>query len=75
MIWVGLVFFLGTVVVRKLNFTGDSTFISIWILFSCAMGAGSSMSNVPSVSKAKESAVKIFNITDEKSTLDVRDAT
>jgi ABC-type multidrug transport system fused ATPase/permease subunit len=74
MIWVGIVFFLGTVVTRKLKYEGDDVFISIWILFSCAMGAGSSMSNVPSVKKAKESAVKIFNITDEKSTLDVRNA-
>ena len=38
------------------------------------MGAGSSMSNVPSVNKAKEAGGKIFNITDEVSTLDVRDA-
>jgi ATP-binding cassette, subfamily B (MDR/TAP), member 1 len=75
MVWVGIVFFLGTIMIRKLEYKGDEAFISIWILFSCAMGAGSSMSNVPSVTKAKESAVKIFNITDEKSTLDVRNAT
>lgn len=30
------------------------------------------MSNVPSVNRAKEAAGKIFEITDEKSTLDVR---
>jgi hypothetical protein len=38
------------------------------------MGAGMSMSNIPSVVKAKASANKIFEIIDEKSTLDVRDA-
>jgi hypothetical protein len=31
------------------------------------------MSNIPSVGRAKESAKKIFNVIDEKSTLDVRD--
>lgn len=33
------------------------------------------MSNVPSVNKAKEAAGKVFDITDEKSNLDIRDAT
>ena len=75
MVFVLVVFYLGTVVARKLHYTGDSVFIAIYVLFTCAFGAGSAFSNVPSVSKAKESAVKIFNITDEKSTLDVRDAT
>jgi len=75
MVFVGVVFYLGTLAIRKMNIKGDNVFISIWILFSCAMGAGSSMSNVPSVKKAKEAAGKIFEITDERSTLDVRRAT
>ena len=53
MVFVGVVFYLGTLAIRKMHITGDNVFISIWILFSCAMGAGSSMSNVPSVNKAK----------------------
>lgn len=75
MVFVGVVFYLGTLAVRKMGQKSDNVFISIWILFSCAMGAGSSMSNVPSVNKAKQSAGKIFEITDERSTLDVRSAT
>jgi ABC-type multidrug transport system fused ATPase/permease subunit len=75
MVFVGVVFYLGTLAVRKMGQKSDDVFISIWILFSCAMGAGSSMSNVPSVNKAKQSAGKIFEITDERSTLDVRSAT
>jgi ATP-binding cassette, subfamily B (MDR/TAP), member 1 len=47
-------------------------YTSIWVLFSAVMGAGVSMSNVPSVGKAKASANSIFAIIDEKSTLDVR---
>lgn len=53
MVFVGVVFYLGTLAIRKMHISGDNVFISIWILFSCAMGAGSSMSNVPSVTKAK----------------------
>jgi hypothetical protein len=60
MIFVGVVFYLGTIVSRKYKVPSDKVFISIWILFSCAMGAGSSMSNVPSVKRAKECAGKIF---------------
>jgi len=47
-------------------------YMCINIIFSAAMGAGVSMSNIPSVSKAKYSASEIFSIVDEKSTLDVR---
>ena len=75
MVFVGVVFYLGTLAIRKMGQKSDDVFISIWILFSCAMGAGSSMSNVPSVNKAKQSAGKIFEITDERSTLDVRSVT
>jgi|694.fasta_scaffold64497_6 ABC-type multidrug transport system fused ATPase/permease subunit len=73
MIFIGVVFYLGTIVSRKYKVPSDKVFMSIWILFSCAMGAGSSMSNVPSVKRAKECAGKIFEITDEPSTLDIRD--
>jgi hypothetical protein len=73
MVFVGLVFYLGTVISKKYHVPTDKVFISIWILFSCAMGAGSSMSNIPSVNKAKDAAGKIFEITDEISSLDVRD--
>jgi hypothetical protein len=38
------------------------------------MGAGVSMSNIPSVGRAKASAVTIFSIIDDKSQLDVREA-
>jgi ABC-type multidrug transport system fused ATPase/permease subunit len=38
-----------------------------------AIGAGTNASNMPSVSKAKAAAKKIFEIVDEKSKVDVRD--
>lgn len=39
-----------------------------------AFGIGMSMANIPSVQRAKESARVIFDIIDEKSTLDVRES-
>lgn len=72
MLFLGLVFYIGSKLVR--NGTGDSDkiYISIWILFSTCMGAGIALSNVPSVQKAKNSASNIFEIIDDPSTLDVR---
>lgn len=37
------------------------------------MGAGMSISNLPSIQRAKSSARKIFKVIDEKSELDVRE--
>lgn len=61
--------------IRKYDEKADDIYIAIWILFSAAMGAGVSMSNMPSISKAKQSGAQIFEIIDEKSTLDVRNET
>lgn len=49
-----------------------NVYYTVNIIFSAAMGAGTSMSNLPSVQKAKDSARKIFEIMDEPSKLDVR---
>lgn len=73
MIYLGLVFWIASVVIRKFGYSPESVYMAIQIIFSAAMGAGVSMSNIPSVSKAKYSASEIFSIVDEKSTLDVRD--
>jgi ATP-binding cassette subfamily B (MDR/TAP) protein 1 len=47
-------------------------YIGVYVLFTAAMGSGVSLSNAPSVGKARESASTIFTITDEKSLIDVR---
>jgi ABC-type multidrug transport system fused ATPase/permease subunit len=73
MIYLGLVFWIASVVIRKWHYSPMDVYMAINIIFSAAMGAGVSMSNIPSVSKAKYSASEIFSIVDEKSTLDVRD--
>lgn len=72
MIFLGLTFYIASVVIRKWHYNPMDVYMCINIIFSAAMGAGVSMSNIPSVSKAKNSASEIFSIVDEKSTLDVR---
>jgi len=70
----GFIYYLGSVVITKWGYDPESVFLSISILFSAAMGVGMSVSNIPSIGKAKESAKRIFSIIDEKSELDVRDS-
>jgi hypothetical protein len=74
MIFLGVVFWVGSVVIRKFGYNPADVFIAINIIFSAAMGTGVALSNIPSISKAKQSAGQIFSIIDEKSALDVRDA-
>jgi hypothetical protein len=75
MIFMGIIFWIGSVVILELGYDPESVYMSINILISAAMGAGVSMANIPSVSRAKASGRKIFSFIDEKSTLDVRDST
>lgn len=73
MLFLGIVFYIGSWLVQEGLADSEEIYLSIWILFSTCMGAGIALSNVPSVSKAKASASNIFTIIDEKSTLDVRE--
>ena len=54
---------------------GESTkdvFFATYMLFFSYMSLGAQASNVPSIGKAKASAIPVFSIIDEISTLDVR---
>jgi ATP-binding cassette subfamily B (MDR/TAP) protein 1 len=73
MIFTGVIFSLGVVVIQKWHYGQENVYLAINVLMSAVMGVGMATSNVPSVSKAKSSAQTIFAIIDEKSTLDVRD--
>ena len=72
MLFLGIVFYIASWVVRTWDDESDEVYLAIWIIFSTCMGAGIAMSNVPSVAKAKASAKNIFDIIDTVSTLDVR---
>ena len=56
MIFLGVVFWVGSVVIRKWGYNPSDVFIAINIIFSAAMGSGVALSNIPSISKAKQSA-------------------
>lgn len=73
LIYIGIVFFIGSKFIVTYNLDPQAVFQSIYIIFTAAIGAGFSVSNVPSAKQAKESAQKIFTIIDEPSTLDVRE--
>jgi len=72
MLFVGVVFWIGSEISRRYEQDTDRIYIAIWIIFSTCMGAGIAMSNLPSVQKAKASSKNIFGIIDEPSSLDVR---
>lgn len=73
MIFMGIVFTTGSFLIAKYDYDPERIYICINVLMHAAMGIGMSMSNLPSVERAKASAKTIFEIIDEKSTLDVRD--
>jgi ATP-binding cassette subfamily B (MDR/TAP) protein 1 len=73
LIYIGVVFYVGSKFIVTYNLDPQDVFQSIYIIFTAALGAGFAMSSVPSATKAKESAQKIFTILDEPSTLDVRE--
>lgn len=73
-VFMGVILYLGTISIRTFGYDTESVYIVIQILLSASMGAGVAISNVPSVGRAKASARNIFAVIDEKSTLDVRDA-
>ena len=74
MIFMGIIFWIGSVVILNFGYPPEDVYMSINILMSATMGAGVSMANIPSIGRAKASAKKIFTVVDEKSTLDVRDS-
>jgi ATP-binding cassette subfamily B (MDR/TAP) protein 1 len=75
MIYIGIVFWAGNQIITRYEANSEYVFHAIMVVFTTAFGTGAAFSNIPSMSKAKASAKWIFEIVDEKSTLDVRDAT
>lgn len=73
MIFMGIVFYIGSITIGKWGYDPESVYLCINVLILASMGTGMAMSNIPSIGRAKASAKTIFDIIDEKSTLDVRD--
>lgn len=73
MLFMGIIFYIGSIMVTKYDWPPEDVYICINVLMHAAFAIGMSLSNFPSVSRAKQSAKTIFDIVDEKSTLDVRE--
>jgi hypothetical protein len=74
MVFIGLVFWIGGLIINWYDECVVNVFVGIFIMFTALMGASMSFANVPSLGIAKAAANSIFAIIDEKSTLDVREA-
>jgi len=56
MVFVGLAFWIGARMVTIYGLDKESVFLSVFAIFSAAFGVGTSLSNLPSINKAKQSA-------------------
>ena len=72
MIFMGLIFWVGSIMIIKYDRNPEDVYLCINVLMHAAMGVGMSLSNFPSVARARAAAKNIFDIIDEESTLDVR---
>jgi ATP-binding cassette subfamily B (MDR/TAP) protein 1 len=71
-VYIGIVFYVAAKFILEYGDDPKNTYITVYILFISAMGAGISYSNAPSVAKAKEAGTTVFQIIDEKSKIDTR---
>jgi hypothetical protein len=54
--FIACVFYIASLLIYKLGLDPQDTYISIYVLFTSALGSGVIMSNVPSLSKARAAA-------------------
>lgn len=72
-IFIGFVFYIGTLLLGVTPRTPQQMFTAINIMQLASQSAGMAAANVPSMARARDSARKIFAIIDDKSNLDVRE--
>lgn len=72
-LFVTIVFLIGIeFLVYRWGIDSTDVFSGIYLLFFTYMSVGAQAANVPSIKKAKASAIPVFSIIDEPSALDVR---
>jgi ATP-binding cassette subfamily B (MDR/TAP) protein 1 len=67
------VFYFGTLIYKHRGYTAEQIFSASNVLLMASAATGMSAANVPSVAKAAISASKVFQVIDDKSTLDARE--
>lgn len=73
--FIGFTYYIAALLIFRLGLDSRNTFIAVYILFISALGSGISIANAPSVSKAKDSANRVFEIIHEESAIDARKET
>jgi len=68
------VYYLGTLILSITDKSPETIFTAIYISYMTSTAAGMNAANIPSMTRAKQAAQKVFALIDEKSTLDVREA-
>lgn len=71
-IFVGFVFYIGSIFIYDKGQNPKNTYIAIYVIFVAALGSGIAIAQAPSIGKAKNAAVKIFDIIEEPSLIDTR---
>jgi len=69
-VFVALSFYFATLIIEKFDLQGkerNDVFTGVYIMFVGAIGSGVAVSGMPSISKAKNAANKVFAIIEEKS--------
>ena len=72
-VFVGFIFFVAALFVQKYNYDQtqtQKTFTGCYVVFVGAIGSGVSISQMPSISKAKQAAKTVFGIIEEPSKID-----
>eukprot|EP00347_Sterkiella_histriomuscorum_P020418 403337881 len=66
------VFYVASIFIFDYGDNSDDTFIGLYLLLVSALGSANAISSAPSVSKAKNAAMKVFDIIEEESNIDTR---
>lgn len=61
-VYIAFVFYIAALMSQRYNLNRQSVFTACYVVFVGAIGSGVSMSQIPSVSKAKQSAKHVFSI-------------
>lgn len=73
-VYIAIAFYVASIFVFKKGEKPDDVFKAVFVMFITVIGAGMTLSQAADIGRAKASARKIFDIIDEKSTSDVREA-
>ncbi len=71
-IFCGIVFYVAAIFINDYQDDPKDTYLAVYIIFMAAMGTGVTISQAPSIAKAKHAGAKIFDIIDEISKIDSR---